>query len=67
VVTRRISKKPFEKMTQQDDCLFGPNVKHVASVPTGEVVEIEAYDCFSTAVRPERDWKKLLESGEEIF
>jgi acetamidase/formamidase len=64
---RRISKKPTEKMTQQNDCVFGPNVKPIASVSAGETVEIEAYDCFGDSVRPERDWKKVLESGQEIF
>lgn len=64
---RRIPKKPAEKMTQQDDCVFGPNVKPIASVSAGETVEIEAYDCFGDSVRPERDWKKVLESGQEMF
>ena len=64
---RRIPKKPTEKMTQQDDCVFGPNVKPIASVMAGETVEIEAYDCFGDTVQPERDWMKVLESGQEIF
>jgi amidase len=64
---RRIPKKAAEKMTQQGDCVFGPNVKPIASVSAGEIVEIEAYDCFGDCVRPERDWKKVLESGQEIF
>ena len=64
---RRIPKKTTEKMTQQNDCDFGPNVKPIASVSAGETVEIEAYDCFGDSVRPERDWKKVLESGQEIF
>lgn len=64
---KRIAKKPAEKMTQQGDCVFGPNVKPVASVSPGETVEIETYDCFMDSVRPERDWKSLLESGEEIL
>ncbi len=64
---RRIAKKPVEKMTQQADCVFGPNVKPIASVSRGEVVEIETYDCFGDCVRPEHDWKEVLESGQEIF
>jgi amidase len=64
---KRILKKPGEKMTQQNDCVFGPNVKPIASVMAGEMLEIEAYDCFGDSVRPERDWKKVLESGKEIF
>lgn len=64
---RKIAKKPAEKMTQQGDCVFGPNVKPIASVSPGETVEIEAYDCFGDIVRPEHDWKEVLESGEEIF
>ncbi len=64
---RRIAKKPVEKMTQQGDCIFGPNVKPIASVSPGEVIEIETYDCFGNCVRPERDWKEVLESGQEIF
>ena len=64
---RRIAKKPADKMTQQGDCVFGPNVKPIASVSPGEVVEIETYDCFGDSVRPERDWKEVLESGQEIF
>ena len=64
---RTIPKKPTEKMTQQGDCVFGPNVKPIASVSAGETVEIETYDCFGDSVRPERDWKKVLESGQEIF
>jgi amidase len=63
----RIAKKPADKMTQQSDCVFGPNVKPIASVSPGETLEIETYDCFMDSVRPERDWKSLLESGEEIF
>jgi len=64
---RRIAKKPVQKMTQQDDCVFGANVKPIASVLPGETIEIEAYDCFGDIVRPQRDWKEVLESGEEIF
>ena len=64
---RRIAKKPADKMTQQGDCVFGPNVQPIASVSPGEVVEIETYDCFGDCVRPERDWKEVLESGQEIF
>ena len=64
---RRISKKTAEKLTQQSDCVFGPNVQPIASVSPGDVVEIETYDCFANAVSPDRDWKQLLESGEEIF
>lgn len=64
---RRVSKKPIEKMTQQADCVFGPNVAPIASVSAGETVEIEAHDCFGDIVRPERDWEKVLGSGQEIF
>jgi amidase len=64
---RRIPKKATGKMTQQGDCVFGPNVKPIASVSAGETVEIEACDCFGDIVRPERDWEKVLESGQEIF
>jgi acetamidase/formamidase len=64
---KRISKRPMDRMTQQTDCIFGPNVKPIESVPPGEVIEIETYDCFGNTVSPERDWKELLESGEEIF
>jgi len=64
---KRITKRPIDKMTQQTDCIFGPNLKPIASVSPGEVIEIEAYDCFGDTVSPERDWKELLESGEEIF
>jgi len=64
---RRITKKPRDKMTQQADCTFGPNTKPIATVRPGETVEIETYDCFGDAVRPEHDWRVLLESGEEIF
>jgi acetamidase/formamidase len=64
---KRISKKPADKITQQGDCLFGPNIKPIISVSLGEVVEIETYDCFGDSVRPERDWKEVLESGQEIF
>ena len=64
---KRIAKKAAERMTQQGDCVFGPNVKPIASVSPGETIEIETYDCFGNSVRPERDWKSLLESGEEIF
>jgi acetamidase/formamidase len=64
---RRITKKATEKMTQQGDCVFGPNVTPIASVSAGETVEIEAYDCFGDIVRPDCDWEKVLESGQEIF
>ncbi len=64
---KRIAKKAAERMTQQGDCVFGPNIKPVASVLPDETIEIETYDCFGNSVRPERDWKSLLESGEEIF
>jgi len=64
---KRIAKKAAERMTQQGDCVFGPNVKPIASVSSGETIEIETYDCFGNSVRPERDWESLLESGEEIF
>jgi acetamidase/formamidase len=64
---KRVGKRPAENMTQQGDCVFGPNVKPIASVLPGEVVEIEARDCFADAARPDRGWKELLESGEEIF
>ena len=64
---KRIGKKPARDMTQQGDCVFGPNVKPIASVSPGEVIEIETCDCFADAARPDRDWKQLLESGEEIF
>jgi acetamidase/formamidase len=64
---KRIGKRPAEKMTQQNDCVFGPNVKPIATVSPGEVVEIETYDCFAGTVRPERDLKAFLESGEELF
>ena len=64
---RRISKKPMKELTQQADCLFGPKVKPIASVSTGEEIAVETYDCFGNAVGPERDWAKLLQSGEEIF
>jgi len=64
---RRITKKPAGKMSQQSDCVFGPSVKPIASVSPGETVEIEAYDCFADNVQPERDWKEVLASGEEIF
>jgi acetamidase/formamidase len=64
---KRIGKKPAGRLTQQDDCVFGPNIKPIASVSPGEVVEIETYDCFADAVRPERDLKALLDSGEELI
>lgn len=64
---KRISKKPAKQMTQQGDCVFGPDVEPVASVAPGETFEVETYDCFGNAVSPERDWSKLLQSGEEIF
>jgi acetamidase/formamidase len=64
---KEIGKRPAENMTQQSDCVFGPNVKPIASVSPGEVFEVEAYDCFADAVRPERDLKAFLESGEELF
>ena len=54
-------------MTQQADCVFGPNVEPVASVSPGEVIEIETYDCFADSVRPDHDLKAVLESGEELF
>ena len=64
---KRIGKRPPNRMTQQSDCLFGPNVKPIASVTPGEVIEIETHDCFGDAAGPSREWKQLLESGEEIF
>lgn len=64
---RRISKKPAEKMTQRTDCVFGPDVKPVASVSPGEVIEIETCDCFADSVRPGHDLKAILDSGEELF
>lgn len=64
---KRIGKKPAKNLMQQSDCVFGPNVKPIASVSPGEVIEIETCDCFADAARPDRDWKQLLESGEEIF
>jgi acetamidase/formamidase len=64
---KRIGKRPAKNLMQQGDCVFGPNVKPIASVSPGEVIEIETRDCFGDAARPDRDWKQLLESGEEIF
>ncbi len=64
---RRISKKPVKEMTQQTDCLFGHDVEPIASVSPGEEIAVETYDCFGDAVNPERDWAKLLLSGEEVF
>jgi acetamidase/formamidase len=54
-------------MTQRADCVFGPDVKPIATVVPGEVVEIETYDCFANVVSPQRPWKQIWESGEELF
>jgi acetamidase/formamidase len=64
---RKITKKPFDEMTQRADCVFGPDVKPIATVVPGEVVEIETYDCFANVVSPQRPWKQIWESGEELF
>ena len=54
-------------MTQKTDCSFGGNPEPIATVSPDEVIEIETYDCFANAVRPERDLKEILESNEELF
>jgi len=64
---RRISKRPANEMRQSVDCIFGPNVKPVATASSGDVVEVEVYDCFANAIRPDRGLKEVLESGEEVF
>ena len=64
---KTIGKRPTEEMTIQGDCIFGPNIKPIASVSPGEVIEIETHDCFADIVRPERGLKQVLESGQKIF
>lgn len=64
---RRIGRKRREDLSAVTDCTFNPLNKPVATVSSGETVQIETFDCFGNVVGPGKSLAEALNEGVEIF
>lgn len=60
-MVRRIRKTPLEKLSFIKNCTLGPLNMSVATIVSGEVVEVETWDALGNVVNPDQTLEEVLQ------
>ncbi len=67
LVVRQIRKTPLEKLSFIKNCTLGPLNMPVATIVSGEVVEVETWDALGNVVNPDQTLEEALQRDLVLY
>jgi amidase len=67
MLARKIRKAPLEKLSFIRNCTLGPLNKPIATIKSGETVEVETWDASGNTIKPRQTLKDAPQKGIQTY